>query len=377
MVYLFWVASIFLVYTFVGYPLVLWILSLLRPRVHRKGSIRPTVSLITVAHNEAKVIGSKILNTLELIYPEDKREIIVVSDASEDGTPAIVHSFSDRGVKLVEVPERRGKHHGQMVARDASHGEILIFSDAAVFLETNVLEKIVSNFADSSIGCVSSEDRVVEAKKTWIGEESYIQFEMWLRRLESRVGSLVNVSGSFFAARREVCEKWHPQQSSDFFLALHSAARGLRSVVDPECRGYYGLVRSKKAEFQRKIRTIVHGIDLLSSHLGLLNPFRYGLFSWQLMSHKLFRWLMPFAILGVLASNPFLWSRGLFYRICLTLQGVLYASGLLALAVNYLSRFRPFKLASFFLLGTAATLIAWLKFCFGETYVTWEPSRRV
>ena len=194
--------------------------------------------------------------------------------------------------------------------------------------------------------------------------------------MESRVGSLGGLSGSFFAARREVCAKWHPDQSSDFFVALHTVAGGYRAVVDPESRGHYGVTKSDRSELNRKVRTIVHGLDVFFTHLGMLNPFRYGLFSWQLVSHKLCRWLAPFAMLGCFVSCSFFWETGLVYRLCLIVQGTLFGGGLLTLVLRGLTQFRLFKLAGFFLLGNTATMIAWLKFCSGERYVRWEPTRR-
>jgi cellulose synthase/poly-beta-1,6-N-acetylglucosamine synthase-like glycosyltransferase len=376
MVWVFWLSVVFLAYVLIGYPLLVWVLARWKARSHRRAEVWPSVSVIIAARDEAAIIGEKIRNTLDLAYPADKLEIIVASDASEDETPAIVRAFAARGVKLVEVPERRGKHYAQMVARDISRGEILVFTDASVRLEADALQKIVSNFGDPSVGSVSSEDRVVREKKSWLGEGAYIRSEMWLRRLESRVGSLVGLSGSFFAARREVCASWHPHQSSDFFVALHTVAAGYRAVVDPESRGHYGVTRSDRSELHRKVRTIVHGLDVFFTHREMLNPFRYGFFSWQLVSHKLFRWLAPFALLALLVSTLFLWGRGPFYQFCLLAQGALLGGGLLALAVRSLAQFKVFKLASFFLLGNAATLIAWMKFCSGERFVRWEPTRR-
>ncbi len=376
MVWVFWSAALILIYTFAGYPVVLWLVSLWRSRPHRRGALEPTVSLIIAAHNEAPVIGNKIRNCLELIYPHDKFEILVASDGSEDGTVEIVRSFAQRGVKLIEIPHRRGKQYAQMLARDASRGEILVFTDAGVELKPDGLQKIVSNFADPSVGCVSSEDQVVKQKRSWMGEQFYVQLEMWLRRLESRIGSLVTASGSFFAARRTVCEVWHTDQTSDFFVVLNAVTLGMRAVVDPECVGRFGLVRSEAAELQRKVRTIVNGLQVFFSHLHLLNPFRYGFFSWQLISHKLFRWLVPFAMLFLMVSNLFLWTASGFYRMCLVLQGAVYGPGLLALAADRLGKWKPIKLASYFLLGNAATLMAWWYFLAGEKFVTWHPTRR-
>jgi glycosyltransferase involved in cell wall biosynthesis len=374
MIWIFWWAASFLIYTFAGYPLLLWLISLGRSRAYQRGTIRPIASLIIAAHNEAAVIRRKILNCLELTYPKDKYEIIVASDGSHDGTAEIVRSFNPQGVKLIEISERHGKQYVQMLARDAARGEILVFTDAGVELEPDGLQQIVSNFVDPSVGCVSSEDQVIKGRG--VGERSYVQLEMWLRRLESRIGSVVTASGSFFAARRTVCEVWHTDQTSDFFVPLNAVSQGLRAVVDPKSLGCYGLVHSEKDELQRKIRTIVNGLHVFFSHLHLLNPFRYGFFSWQLISHKLFRWLSPSAILFLTISNLFLWRTSSFYRMCLALQVGIYGAGLLALVADRFSGWRPIKLAGYFLVGNAATLMAWFYFLSGEKFVTWQPTQR-
>jgi hypothetical protein len=243
-------------------------------------------------------------------------------------------------------------------------------------LEPGALHRIVSNFADHGVGCVSSEDEVPSEQNNRGGEGSYVNFEMWLRRLEAQVGTMVSVSGSFFAARRELCDVWHPQQSSDFFVPLHTAARSMRVVVDPGCRGRYGITQQVDAEFQRKVRTVVHGLVVFFTHLKLLNPFHYPLFGWQLVSHKLCRWLVPFALLALWISNWFLWSHGAFYQLCFILQTILYTFGGIAMLSQRTLRLKPFKLAGFFMLGNLATIAAWAHFCAGEEFVFWQPTQR-
>ena len=373
---LFWIATAFVFYTLVGYPILLWICASLRPRTTQQRENWPTVSVIIVVHNEAAAIGDKIRNNLELSYPRDKLEIIVGSDGSTDSTVDVVRSFADGNVKLVESKERRGKHYIQMLARDVSRGEILVFTDATIRAKPDILQRLVSHFADPSIGCISSVDEVTGSRKSWMGEHFYVYGEMGLRRLESRVGSVVSMNGSLYAARRDVCQDWHPDMSSDFFMALHAVMAGRRAILDPLCSVQVGVVRSGRREFSRKVRTIVHGMVVLFSHLEVLNPFRFGLFSWQLASHKLFRWLLPFAFLGILASNVFIWNAHAFYGICLLAQAVLYGAGVVSLAIPGVSRLAVFRLASFFSMGNVATLVAWWKSASGDKMVTWEPSRR-
>jgi Glycosyl transferase family 2 len=376
MLWLFWLCFAFLAYTFVGYPALLWLISSLRSRTHRRAIVEPTVSILITACNEGSRLGRKLANTLALSYPREKLEIIVASDGSEDDTDAVARSFAEHGVKLVRVTPRRGKNQAQMMARDASTGEILVFTDVSVHLEKDAVHNIVANFADASVACVSSEDRVASGGHGIGGEAAYVGFEMWLRRLESRIGSVVTASGSFFAARSAVCMQWHPDQSSDFFVPLHAIEQHQRAVVDPLSLGYYGVAPQSGAEFQRKVRTIVNGLHVFFTHCGLLNPVRYPFTAWQLVSHKLCRWLAPFAILGLLLASAFLSGAGTFYRVCLLAQAVLYAAGWLALIWDWLLRSRVLRLASFFLLGNAATVTAWFKFCRGERFVVWQPTRR-
>jgi glycosyltransferase involved in cell wall biosynthesis len=376
--FLFYLSIAFIVYTFAGYPALLWVLSH-RPggakAVRRRPGTQPRVSLIIVVHNAGKIIRDKLRNTLELEYPRQKLEIIVISDGSTDNTAEAVREFASEEVKLIELPKRTGKHYAQMIGRNASQGEILAFTDASILLEPASLAKMVENFADPSVGVVSSED-VVEVKGHTAGEGSYVGAEMKLRRLESSVGSLVSVSGSFFGARREVCGKWHPNHSSDFFVPLHAVSQGYRAVVDPHCRAQFGATRSDRAEFGRKLRTIVHGLSVLFLHAGLLNPFRNGFFSVQLASHKLFRWLLPYALAAVLVSNIFLARTRPVYLLFLLPQLALYMAGLLGLALGRATALKPLRVTAFFLVGAAATLAAWVMVSLGEEYVVWEPSRR-
>jgi len=376
MIYVFWLAAAFIVYTLVGYPTLLWLIARLRARHHQRGDILPSVTVIVVVHNGAARVAEKIQNTLAFDYPQDRLELIIGSDGSSDATAEVVRSFADRNVKLVESSEWIGKHHVQMLARDIARGEILVFTDVSVRADPQVLKKMVSHFADSSIGAVCGVDQMLDSKKGRGGESFYVYGEMGLRALEARVSTLVSLSGSLFAVRRSLCDEWHPDQSSDFFLALHAAGRGLRAVLDSEAVAHVGVVRSERAELTRKVRTIVHGLVVFFAHLRLLNPFRYGLFSWQLASHKLFRWLLPFAVVAVAVANCFLWESGWFYRLTLVLQLGGYGVGTLAHAAKRMTHAGLFRLAGFFVMGNLATLVAWWKFCQGEKLVTWEPSRR-
>ena len=376
MTWIFWLSVGVVAYTLAGYPTLLWIVSRFRRQAHRQASILPSVSIIVVAYNAQYNIEGRIRNLLEIDYPKDNIEIIAGSDGSTDETANVIRSFEGAGVKLVESRERKGKHHIQMLAREVARGDILVFTDASIRTEAGVIRRMVSHFADPQIGAVCSVDVVGEPRKGWKGEHFYVYGEMGLRRLEAHIGSLVSLSGALFGVRREICEGWHPDMSSDFFLALHTVEHGYRAILDPECQAHLGFVKSQKAELTRKVRTIVHGLVVFFSHLNLLNPFRYGLFAWQLASHKLFRWLLPFPVMMVLISNAFLWKQGLIYQISLIAQLLGYSMGLASYFDQRLARLTLFKLAHFFVLGNMATLVAWWKFIQGDKIVLWEPSQR-
>ena len=222
----------------------------------------PSVSFIITAYNEEVRIKQKIENSLAQDYPKDKLEIIIASDCSSDKTDEIVKSFKDKGIKLVRAPERKGKENAQKHAVDAAGGEILVFSDVATILKPNAISNIVDNFKDPAIGCVSSEDKFIDKDGNVSGEGAYVKYEMFLRKLESKVNTLVGLSGSFFAARREVCKNWAIDLQSDFNTLLNSIKLGLKGVSDPKSIGYYENIADEKKEFNRKTRKLNFKINL-------------------------------------------------------------------------------------------------------------------
>jgi glycosyltransferase involved in cell wall biosynthesis len=370
-----WFALAAIGYTYLGYPLLLAGLSALRPRSVAKTDIVPPLSVIITAYNEAAQIGRKIENTLALDYPPDRLQVIVASDCSTDATDQIVAGYAARGVELVRAPERRGKEHAQGLAVAQTRGEIIVFSDVATKVPPEALRRLAANFADPRIGCVSSVDRFVDPDGRLSGEGAYVRYEMLLRCLESRLFSVVGLSGSFFAARREVCEGWQPDIPSDFNVLLASARRGLRGVSDPEAVGLYTNVRDESKEFSRKVRTVLRGLHALRRHLDLLNPLRYGLFAFELLSHKLMRWLVPFFMAAALVANLWLWGRP-GYRLLLAAQGAFYAVAVAGIAFRRLARHKPVRLAAYLLMTNASIMVAWAKLAAGKKVTAWQPSQR-
>ncbi|MDZ7833613.1 MAG: glycosyltransferase family 2 protein [Desulfobacterales bacterium] len=376
---IFWLSAAAIVYAYIGYPLCLYILSLFRRKpVQRDEQLLPRVSLIIAVHNEQERVQEKIDNTLSLDYPADRLEVIFASDASTDRTEAIIQSHAH--LKVARSPERKGKEFAQKCAVDQAAGDILVFSDVATMLAPEGLRTITASFADPTVGCVSSEDRFVDEKGHISGEGAYVKYEMLLRRLESRVGSLVGLSGSFFAARREVCTDWAVDLQSDFNTLLNSLKLGLRGVSDPRALGWYRNIADEKKEFNRKVRTVARGLSVLGRNLNFLNPLTYKLFAWQLFSHKLCRWLVPFFLVLALVSNIFLIHSSILYTYLLGLQAVFYLLAACYGVFQWQDRLPAFpgslKIPYYFLVVNAAIIMAWVKYFRGERSVYWEPSKR-
>jgi cellulose synthase/poly-beta-1,6-N-acetylglucosamine synthase-like glycosyltransferase len=219
MTIIFWISFFMVFWAYFGYLAFLKLLSLFyRRKVHKEANFYPDISIVITAYNEEKRIAEKLKNTLDLDYPKENREIIVVTDGCTDRTVEIVKSYADQGIKLLEIHDRHGKHYGQGKGIHKAEHDIVILTDATTFLPGDAAEKIISNFADQGIGCVSSEDRMKSTTAESSGEGIYVKYEMLLRRLESKVGSLVGVSGCFFAVRKKLCWEWIDNMSADFYM---------------------------------------------------------------------------------------------------------------------------------------------------------------
>ncbi len=367
--------SLFMVfYAYFGYPLSLLFFKKIGKKRQGSDQEAHTVTLIITAFNEEKRIREKLENSLELDYPSGKLQIMVASDGSTDKTNEIVRSYAGKGIELLEVRNRGGKENAQKEAVAHAKAEIIVFSDVATILEPHGLLEIVSNFSDPSVGCVSSEDRLIGQDGKPSGEGLYVHYEMWLRRLESQVNSLVGLSGSFFAARREVCQDFSGDVQSDFRTLLSSMKLGLRGVSNPKAVGFYLDIADEKREFERKVRTVLRGMTVFFKHLEFLNVCRYGLFSYQFFCHKLLRWLVPFFLVGALLSNLLVaFSSDLFMALLIG-QVIFYVFAILSCIKPAFQGI--LKIPMFFLVVNAAIVVAWCQLLAGKRVVQWTPSKR-
>lgn len=363
----FWVAVALVLYGYAGYPAILWLLGLGRPRPVAAAPITPRVTLIVSVHNGEELIGTKIEDCLAQDYPADRLEILVASDSSTDGTNDIVGGVRDARVRLIACEPHRGKEAAQRRAIAHATGEILVFTDVGVRMAPTTLRTMVENFADPHVGCISGVDHVLQAADATAGEGAFVRYETLLKRLESGLGSTVGNSGWLFALRRPLCDDWPEAMASDFTMLLRTVRRGFRGIVEPRAIGYAQATPSSAREFQRKVRTIVRGMVVLAAHREMLNPFRHGLFAVQLLSHKLFRWLLPFPLMLILGTSVVLAQGSRVYRVALLAQVLFYGAGLVVPSL---------RIPHFFVNSSAAALVAWWKFLGGERFVVWDPTPR-
>jgi len=374
----------FCLYTYLGYPTLLKLVGSLRraPRRTAPPAEWPTISITIPVHNEAEVIAGTLERILELDYPAERRQILVVSDASSDGTDKIVSGLADRGVELLRLPERRGKTAAENAARAHLRGTIIVNTDASVRIALQALKPLVAAFADPTVGVASGRDVSVArvGAEANAGESTYVGYEMWVRDLETRVSGIVGASGCLYAVRAELHRQLVPEDlSRDFGAALLARRRGYRAVSVPEAICFVPRGASLRQEYRRKVRTMARGLRTLWWLRGLLDPLRWGRFAWMLASHKLCRWVVPWALLGAVAALAGLatgegrgWSRGV-------LAGLAVVAGLGAAGWWWPEGKRPprlLALAAYLFAGNVAALHAWLLALQGGRTAVWEPTRR-
>lgn len=364
-------------YAYFLYPAMLSLLALVsaRPVQRGAGPTRLKASLLIPVHNEERVLPAKLDNLAALDFPRDQLQVIFVSDGSTDNTQALLESAAGRmpfGMAVIVVPERKGKANALNTGLEAAQGEIVVFSDASILLESDAITEILRPFADPAVGCVSGEDHIKGAA----GEGLYGRYELFLRNQESAVGSIVGASGSFYAQRRELCLPFREGLAPDFLSVLNTVEQGYRAITEPAARGYMTAVANTDQEFQRKTRTLLRGITTLFTKPALLNPLRYGRFALALISHKLIRWLVPFLLIGAFVGNLAVYDEGI-YGLALLAQVAMYAlAGLAFRGVAGLQDNPMSRIALFFVMVNLSILVAWWRYFKGERQELWTPSER-
>jgi poly-beta-1,6-N-acetyl-D-glucosamine synthase len=381
----FWIGLIVISYTYVGYGLVIYLLSKLKSQPKRVTRMPdkdlPGVTLLVAAYNEEQCIEDKIANTLNLDYPKDKLSVFIVTDGSTDNTPDIVKKF--HAVKLFHDLQRKGKIHA--VNRVMKHvtTPIVIFSDANTLLNGTAIKNIVRHYQDETVGGVAGEKRIyknAEDDASGSGEGFYWKYESFLKQKDAIVYSIVGAAGELFSIRTALYRE--PEENiiiEDFFLSMSICAEGYRFMYEPDAYALETASASVEEEWKRKVRICAGGYQAMVKLKHLLNPFRYGILSFQYISHRVLRWtLAPFFLPVVFLANIWLAFTGPdLYTFTLAGQILFY---LFALA-GYVFRNQRISIGGFFIpyyfmvmnLSVYAGFVRYIK---GKQSVVWEKARR-
>ncbi|MFL6373268.1 MAG: glycosyltransferase family 2 protein [Pyrinomonadaceae bacterium] len=365
-------------YVYVGYPLLVWLVSKVRPRALKRAAIEPNVTVLITAFNEEAAIRRKIENTLAIDYPHEKLEILVASDGSTDNTEQIAAEFSDRGVKLLRVEGRVGKTATQNAAVEHANGEIILFSDATTNYSPDVFQRILPAFADETVGCVAGRLEYVDHGDSSVGKgaRNYWSYETFIKAAEAQACSLIGASGCLYAVRRGAYQAMYPEACSDFLICTDLYRRGLRSVFEPSAVCYEQTNRHSRDEMQMRVRVISQTFTDLWRNRDMMNPFRSGFFAVELISHKLLRYAVPLLLAGLLSSSLLLNPFSPFYGIAMVLQAGFYRMAIAAWVLERAGiRLTLLAMPLYFVLANLASVIAFYKFLRGERYARWEPIR--
>jgi biofilm PGA synthesis N-glycosyltransferase PgaC len=366
---LFWSSLSLIFVAYAGYPIVLYFRARLWPRPVRRASIFPHVSIILAVRNEEQNLPRKLRDLTALDYPEDRFEVIVVSDGSTDATNKILAAWEGCNRRTVFLPEPRGKatalNHGVAEAR----GEIIVLTDARQIIASDALRELVANFADPSVGCVSGELILGESSTAASAEGVglYWRIEKNIRHWEGVAGSTVGATGAFYAVRKNLLLPL-PQETilDDVYIPFQVVRQGQRVVFERRALAWDEFKPTPRQEFRRKLRTLIGNYQLLQLAPWVLthsNPLRL-----QFVCHKLLRLLVPFGLVGLLLST--IWLRKGIYELALELQLFFYALAVLSVfrvKVGVVSRLSAISLA-FVVLNTAAA-VAFIYFITGRKAV--------
>jgi cellulose synthase/poly-beta-1,6-N-acetylglucosamine synthase-like glycosyltransferase len=373
---IFWLSAIAVVWAYAGYPLLITLLAHWRPHPHRQADIQPSVSIVVPAYNEEQVIADKLDNLLELDYPEEKREVMVVADGSTDRTPGIVELYGPRDIQLLFEPERRGKAAAMERGVGEAHGEILVFSDANTMMEPSSLRAMVRNFADPQVACVSGVKRILSDRPLQAqGESAYWRYEARLKEADSLVSTAIGAVGEFFAVRKSL---YRPMEEDtlleDFVLSMRLVMDGWRVVYEPAAISWESASPSLSAEWGRRARNTAGGFQAMERLGGIWSP-RHAFVAFQFLSHKVLRWTAPFSMLLALAAAGALYAV-LLYRVLFWGQVAFYSLALAGWLTTVLGwPLRWLRIMFYFCFANATALGGAIRYLFRTQSVLWTKVR--
>lgn len=388
----FWILFFILFYTYFGYALLLYVFYQLKKvitsnkKIFVENDFEPEVCLFVTTFNEKDYIVQKVENSFSLDYPKDKVQYLWLTDGSDDGTPEMLAKYPE--LEVHHMPERRGKMHAMNRGMKFVEAPIVIFSDTNTFLGKQSIREIVAPFKNSRVGCVAGEKRIIEKKAdaaAGAGERLYWKFESWIKNMDARFNSAVGAVGELFAIRSELFEDVEPDTIlDDFVISLRIAQKGYKIAYTPDAYAEETASLNVNEELKRKIRIAAGGIQTIFRLKSLLNPFKYGLLTWQYISHKVLRWtLAPLSLFTIFAVNFFIvfyrdsWLFAEFYTIFFYVQLFCY---LLAFVGWYFEnkkfRLKILFVPYYFVLINYASIQGIIRYFKGEQSVSWEKSER-
>ena len=371
-----WGLLLLAAYPYLIYAMLIRATATLRRRPVAAKPVEPTVTVVIAAYNEQDAIERTVLNKLEQDYPADKLSVVVVSDGSDDDTDRILARLrdGDERLRVMRQGPRQGKTAALNMAIADVATDIVVFSDANSHYERDAVRKLVRSFADPEVGYVTGRMVYTNASGEAAddGGGAYIRYEDRLRAWESQVGSIVGVDGGIDAIRRSLYQPMQPDQLPDFVLPLSVVEAGFRVVCDRDAVVYEASLEAGGSELKMRVRVALRALWAIWDKRCLLNPFRYPLYSWQLLSHKLLRYLSVYPLLAaaVLAVVRAGQSPGHL------LVAIAFAAGLLAALLGTIAPFRNMRLIAFshyFAVLNIASLLASLKFLKRERIIIWRP----
>jgi len=373
---LFYLLLTLIVYPYFIYPLAIYSITKLYSKDLDMDSNVPFVTLMISAYNEERIIEKKILNSLDLSYPKNRIQILVISDLSTDETNNIVRSYENLGVDLYVSSERQGKTAGLNQAIKLAKGEIVVFSDADAMYSSDSVTRMVNILSDKNIGLVTgSTDYVVDGYENMVATSSmYTQLERFLKRMESKIGSCVGADGAIFALRKSLFSPLNEDDINDLVIPLKVVHKGYRVIYDDQVRCFEPPSVDAAVEFKRQVRITNRTLWALYRNAHLMNVFKYPLFAFEMISHKLLRFTVPIFMIFLLLINILISSESELYYILLICQIGFYALG----AVGYLfekiaGKQSKLSIITHFILVQLSILLGWIGFISGKKQVIWKP----
>lgn len=381
---LFWVLVFLVLYTYIGYGILITILAKIKqwisPEKPFNPEFEPAVTMIVAAYNEADWIREKAENMLALDYPPEKMQILFVTDGSDDETPEILRNFER--IRVLHKPERAGKIAAMERAVTFAENPILIFSDANALLNKEAVRNIVRHYHNSEIGAVAGEKRIIVSdadSASGAGEGAYWKYESYLKKMDFRFYSVVGAAGELFSVRKDLYEPVEPDTLlDDFMISLRVNQKGFRTAYEPGAYASELPSASVEAEWTRKTRIAAGGIQSIMRLLPLLNPFAYGRLSFQFISHRVLRWtLVPVSLVLIFLLNIVLTGYKPVYDILIFLQIIIFLLALIGYFLeNKKIRFKFIFIPYYVIMMNLAVFVGFKRYYSGKQTVLWKKADR-